>query len=92
MLGICSTLSNNHFFAHCYKFIREHPNSQLRSSFRFEHKNNTCVFSIKKFVFHRNQLIAAEIFNINHYEVFSLYKNRYVIGYKCGFFGGNYDI
>ena len=75
-LGIVSNWANNRLFAHCYKNIREHSNSQLRLSFGFEHKNNTCVISIKKFGIHRNQLIAAEIFNINHYEVFSLYKNR----------------
>ena len=45
---IGSTMSKDNFFAHHYNDIIEHPNRQLRLSFRFGN-NNSCVFSLKKF-------------------------------------------
>ena len=42
------TKAKDELFSHCYKDIAEFLNRQFRLSFRFE-KNNTCVFSIKKF-------------------------------------------
>ena len=42
------TKAKDELFAHCYTDIVEHLNRQIRLSFRFE-KNNTCVFTIKKF-------------------------------------------
>ena len=40
--------AKDELFSHCYKDIVEHLNRQIGLSFRIE-KNNTCVFSIKKF-------------------------------------------
>ena len=42
------TKAKDELFSHCYKDIVEHLNRQIRLSFRFQ-KNETCVFSIKKF-------------------------------------------
>ena len=44
---IGSTKSKESLFAHYYNDIIEHPNRQIRSSFRFGN-NNSCVFSIKE--------------------------------------------
>ena len=43
-----STLSKDKLFAYWYTDLREHSNSHIHSSSRFE-QNNRCVFSIKKF-------------------------------------------
>ena len=50
---IGSTKSKDNLFAHYYNDILEHPNRQIRLSFRFGN-NNSCVFSIKKFELHFN--------------------------------------
>ena len=88
---IGSPLSKENLFYHCYKESREHSNSLMRLLFRFE-QNKKCVFSIKKFVRHGDKLILAEIWNIIHHQLYSLYKNRYLIGYKCGFYENKNDI
>ena len=44
---IGSTKSKDNLFAHYYNEIIEHPNRQIRLSFRFGN-NNSCVFSLKK--------------------------------------------
>ena len=43
---IGSTKSKDNLFPHYYNDITEHPNRQIRLSFRFEN-NNSCVFSPK---------------------------------------------
>ena len=43
------TKAKNELFSHCYKDIDERLNRQNRLSLRFEKKNKTCAFSIKKF-------------------------------------------
>ena len=43
---IGSTKSKDNLFAHYYNDIIEHPNRQIRLSFRFGNKNS-CVFSLK---------------------------------------------
>ena len=73
---IGSTKSKNNLSAHYYNVIIEHPNRQIRLSFRFGN-NNFCVFSIEKFELHGNHIILTEIVNFNHREVNHLYKNRY---------------
>ena len=70
---IGSTKSKNNLFAHYFNDIVEHPNRQIRLSFRFG-KNNSCVFSIDG-----NQFILTEIVNLNHRENHYLYKNRYYV-------------
>ena len=66
----------NNLFAHYYNDIIEHPNRQIRLSFRFVN-NNFCVFSIKKFELYGNQSILREIVNLHHREIHHLHKNRY---------------
>ena len=87
-IEIGSTLSEDNLFAHFYKEFREHSNSQLALSVRFE-PNNKCLFSINKFDIHGDQPILAKIVNINHHQIYSHYKNRYLFGYKCGFCESN---
>ena len=72
---IGSTKSNDNLFAHYYNDVIEHPNRQIRSSFRFGNKNS-CVFSLKKFELHANQFILTEIVNLNHREIHHFYKNQ----------------
>ena len=79
---IGSTKSKDNLFAHHYNDIVEHPNRQIRLSFRFGN-NNFCVFSLKKFELHGNQFILTEIVNFNHREIHRLYKNRYYVANKC---------
>ena len=79
---IRSTLSQDNLFAHYYNDTIEHPNRQIRLSFRFGN-NNSCVFSIKKFELHGNQFILTEIVSLNHREIHQLYKNRYYVANKC---------
>ena len=62
---IGSTKSKDDLFAHYYNDITEHPNRQIRLSFRFG-SNNSFVFSLKKFELHCNQFILTEIVNLNH--------------------------
>ena len=50
------TESKDNLFAHFYNDIIEHPNTQIRLSFRFGN-NNCCVFSIKKFESHGNSFL-----------------------------------
>ena len=73
---IGSTKSKDNLFAHYYNDIIEHPNKQIRFSFRFGN-NNSCVFSIKKFELHGNQFILTEVVKLNHREIHHLYRNRY---------------
>ena len=78
---IGSTKSKNNFSDHHYNYIIEHPNRQIRSSFRFA-IDNSCVFSLKRFELHGNQFILMEIVNLNHREIHHLYKNRYYVANK----------
>ena len=88
---IGSTKSKDNLFAHLYNDIIEHPNRQIRLSFRFG-KNNSCVFSLKKFELHGNQFILTEIVNLNHREIHHLYKNRYYVANKCELIESNYNV
>ena len=88
---IGSTNSKDNLFAHHYNDIIEHPNRQIRLSFRFEN-NNSCVFSLKKFELHGNQFILTEIVNLNHREIYHLYKNRYYVANKCEIIESNYNV
>ena len=82
---IGSTNSKDNLFAHYYNDIIEHPNRQIRLSFRFGN-NISCMFSLNKFELHGNQFILTEIVNLNHREIPHLYKNRYYVANKCEIF------
>ena len=72
------TKSEDNLFVHYYNDIIEHPNRQIRLSFRFGN-NNSCVFSIKKCELHGNQIILTEIVNTNCREIHHLYRNRFYV-------------
>ena len=65
---IGSTKSKDNLFVHNYYDIIEHPNRQIRLSIRFGN-NNSCVFSLKNFELHGDQIIRSEIVNPNHREI-----------------------
>ena len=88
---IGSTRSKDNLFAHYYNDIIEHPNRQIRLSFRVGN-NNSCVFSLQKFELQGNQFILTEIVNLNHREIHHLYKNRYYVANKCEKFESNYNV
>ena len=88
---IRSTKSKDNLFAPYYKDIIEHPNRQIRLSFRFGN-NNSCVFSLKKFELHGNQFILTENVNLNHREFHHLYKNRYYVANKSEINESNYNV
>ena len=52
----------------------------------------SCIFSIEKFERHGNQLLVTETVNLNHREIYHLYKNRYYIAKKCERVESNYDV
>ena len=85
------TKAKEKLFSPCYKDIAEHLNRQIRISFRFE-KNNTCVFSIKKFENYGDQFILTEVVNLGYREIKHLYKNRFFDAYKCNIFESNYNV
>ena len=87
---IGSTKWKDNVSAHLYNDITEHPNRQIRLSFRFGN-NNSCVFSLKKFELHGNQFILTEIVNLNHREIHHLSKNRYYVANKCEIIESNYN-
>ena len=88
---IGSTKSKDNLFVHHYNDIIEHPDRQIRLSFRFGN-NNSCVFSLKKFELHGNHVILTEIVNLNHLEIHHLYKNRYYVANKCEIIESNYNV
>ena len=90
-VDIGSTKSKDNLFAHHYNDIIEHPNRQIRLSFRFEN-NNSCVFSLKKFELHGNQFILTKIVNLNHRENYHFYKNRYYVANRCEIIESNYNV
>ena len=85
------TKAKDELFTHCYKDIAEHLNIQIRISFRLE-ENKTCVFSIKKFEHYGDQFILTEVANLGYREIKQLYKNRYLVAYKCDIFESNYNV
>ena len=85
------TKAKDELFSHCYKDIVEHLNRQIRITFRFE-KNKTCVFSIKKFEHYGDQFILTELVNLGYCEIKHLYKNRFIVAYKCDIFESNYKV
>ena len=88
---IGSTKSKDNLFAHHYSDIIEHPNRQIRLSFRFVN-NNSCVFSLKKSEIQGNQFILTEIVNLNYREIRHLYKNRYYVANNCEIIESNYNV
>ena len=65
---IGSTIPEDNLFVHYYNDTIEHPNRQIRLSFRFGN-NNYCLFSLKKFELHGNRVILTEIVNLNHLTI-----------------------
>ena len=88
---IGSTKSKDNLFAQYYNDTTEHPNRQIRLTFRFGN-SNSCVVSIKKFELHGNQILLTEIVNLNHRELHHLYKNPYYVAKKCETIESNYDV
>ena len=88
---IGSTKSKDNLFARHYNDIIEHPNRQIRLSFSFG-KNNSCVFSLKKFELRGNKSTLTEIVNLNHRENHHLFKNRYYVANKCEIIESNYNV
>ena len=86
-----STKPKDNLFAHYYNDIIEHPNRQIRLSFRFGN-NNSCVFPLKKFELHGNQFILKKIVNLNHRGIHHFYKNRYYVANKCEINESNYNV
>ena len=69
------TKAKDELFSHFCKEIVEHLNRQIRLSFRLE-KNNTCVFSIKKFEQYGDQFFLTEVDNLGYRKIKHLYRNR----------------
>ena len=70
-VGIGSTKSKNNLLVRHYNDNIEHPNRQIRLSFPFGN-NNCCLFSLKNFELHGNELIPTEIVNLNNREIHRL--------------------
>ena len=68
---IGSTRSTDNLFVHYYKDIIEHPKRQIHLSFSFR-RNNSCVFSIKKFELHGKEFVLTKIVNFNRLEIHHL--------------------
>ena len=85
------TKAKDELFTHCYKDIAKRLIRQIRKLFRFE-KNETCVFSIKKFEHYGDQFILTEVVNLGYRGIKHLYKNRFFVAYKCDIFESNYDV
>ena len=85
------TKAKDELFSHCYKDIVEPLNREIRLSFRLE-KNKTCVLSIKKFENYGDQFILPEVVNLGYREIKRLYKNWFLVVYKCTIFERNYIV
>ena len=72
------TLFKDELLAQYFQDIKEHCNRQIVLSPRFE-RNKECCFSIKKLRIVGEQNVLTEIINLRHCEVYSLYKNRYIL-------------
>ena len=88
---IGSTKSKDNLFAYYYKDIIEHPNWQIRLSFRYGN-NTSCVFSLKKVELRGNQFILTEIAKLSHREIHHLYKNPYYVTNKCEIIESIYNV
>ena len=74
-IEIGSLKSKDNLFAHYFCDITEHPNRQIRSSFRFGN-NNSCIFPIGKFNLHGSQFILTDFVNLNRRAIHHLDENR----------------
>ena len=84
--------AKDELFSHFYKNIVEQLNRQIPLSFRFEKKNKTCVFSIRKCEQYSDQFILREVVNLSYREINHLNKNRFFVAYKCDIFESNYNV
>ena len=88
---IAFTKAKDELFSHCYKDIIDHLSRQSRLPFRFQ-KNKTFLFSIKNFEQNGDQFILTEVVNLSYREIKHLYKNRFLVAYKCESFESNYNV
>ena len=79
---IGSTKTKENLFAHYDNDIIEHPNRQIRSSFRFGN-NSSFPFSIQKLELHGTQFFQTELVNLNHHEVHHFHKNLCYVANNC---------
>ena len=89
-IEIGSTKSKDNLFAHYYNDINEHQKRQISFSLRFGN-NTSCVFSIKKFELHGNQIFLSDIVNLNQRKIRHLYKIRYYVANKSEIIESNYN-
>ena len=80
---IGTTLLKDNLFTHCFKFTRE-IFQLLKTSIFAVWRKKECVFSILEIDLYEDKLIPADIVNS--------YKNRYLIGYNCGFCRSHFDL
>ena len=78
---IGSKKSNGKLFAYYYNDIIEHPNRQIRLSFRLGN-NNSRVFATKLIELHGNQIILRKVVKLNHRQIHYLCNNPYYVANK----------
>ena len=88
---IGSTKTKDNLLTLWYKDIIGHSQRQTRLSFRFEN-NESGTFCMEKFELHGDQLLITENVNLDHREVYQVYKNRFYVAYKCGMVESIYDV
>ena len=88
---IGSTKSKDNLFVHYYTDIIEHPNTQVRLTFRFG-KEKPCEFSLKKFELPGNQFTLTKVVNLKHCEIHHLHKKGKYVANKCEINASNYDV
>ena len=86
------TTAKDELFSHCYRYIVEHLNRQIRLSFRFEKKTRLASFPskslnitvINSFLQKLATWVTAKS-NISK-------RIDFFVAYKCDFFQSNYDV
>ena len=86
-----STKLKNNLLARYRNDINEHPNRQIRLSFRLGSNNFLRIF-FQNFELHGNRFILPEIVNLNHRENHHHYKNRYYVANECEGIESNYNV
>ena len=84
---IGSTKSKNNLFTHHYNDIFEHPNRQVRLSFRIGNKNS-CVFSLKSLNYRAINLFLRKFSTLPIVK----FKNRYYAANKNEIIESNYNV
>ena len=84
---IGSTKSKNNLFTHHYNDIFEHPNRQIRLSFRIGNKNS-CVLSLKSLNYRAINLFLRKLSTLPIVK----FKNRYYAANKNEIIESNYNV